>query len=189
MKKGSIFIDVNKCLSCRSCELACAVAHSSSGELEKALKSKEPLETRISVEPTEKTPKPCAASKYPAAMKISVPLQCRHCEDAPCVAICPTKALTKQTEPQTENIVLLDSSKCIGCKWCIAVCPFGVIKMNKKGTAVVKCDLCIERLRVGELPACVAACHTKALNFKTTYDFARDKRKKFLVEIQNVLEK
>jgi carbon-monoxide dehydrogenase iron sulfur subunit len=113
-------------------------------------------------------------------------MQCRHCEDAPCVAVCPSKALFKEAGGSAENIVVLDSGLCIGCKWCIEVCPFGVIKMNKSGSAVIKCDLCVERLRAGEKPACVAACKTGALSYRTSFDFARNKRKKFLVEITGV---
>jgi ferredoxin len=61
--------------------------------------------------------------------------------------------------------VLLDRQKCNGCRMCELVCPFGVVEISRDGKAMIKCDLCIERTRAGEEPACVAACPTGALRF------------------------
>lgn len=170
MKKGMIYIDVEKCLACKSCELACAVVHSDSKVLSGALKETPAPQSRIKVEGTK---------------DFSIPLQCRHCEDAPCVRICPTKALLKITE----GMVILKDDLCIGCKWCINVCPFGVIKFNKKGKAVIKCDLCIERLKENKMPACISSCPTKAIKYKTVEEVDKDKHRKFLVEVEGTLKK
>jgi len=164
MKKGIIYIDVEKCLACRSCEIACAVEHSESKDLKTALKEKKSL-PRVKVD---------------GDASISVPLQCRHCEDAPCVKICPTKALKKTDD----SMVLLDEGKCIGCKWCIVVCPFGVMRIDSRKKVVLKCDLCVERLKKDQLPACVSACPTKALEFKTPGEAEAKKRKKYLAEVK-----
>jgi len=161
--KGSILIDPKKCLGCKTCELQCAIVHSKSKNLIKAICEKPLPQTRIRVE---------------AAEDLSVPLQCRHCEDAPCVKICPTKATVK-SEP--EGPVLIKDELCIGCKWCVLVCPFGVIRISREGAAVTKCDLCFERLEKGEFPACVAACPSKALQFKSIEELSKDKRKEYLV--------
>ena len=143
----AIMATVEKCLACRSCELACAVAHSKTGVVEKAI--------------TE-TPKPQKRVTVEAAGQHAVPIQCRHCEDAPCIAVCPTAAIHRPDEDKT-GPVLIDQEKCIGCKYCLMVCPFGVIDVSNDGKVMVKCDLCFERAKMGEEPACVEACPTKAL--------------------------
>jgi len=165
-KKGIIFIDPKKCLACRACELECGVAHSKSKDLTKAICEESLPQTRIKVE---------------SADDLAVPLQCRHCEDAPCVKICPTKA-TSRSGP--EDPVLIKDELCIGCKWCVLVCPFGVIRMSRAGAAVTKCDLCFERLDKGELPACVVACPSKAIQFKSIEEISKDKRKEYLVKFK-----
>lgn len=168
MKKGILWVDIEKCLACKTCELQCAVSHSQTRTLPEAVTEIPVSLPRLQVE---------------AVKELSIPLQCRHCEDAPCVKVCPTGALDK-SEP--EMPVLLDKEFCIGCRFCIQVCPFGVIRMDKAGTTIIKCDLCIDRLRKDELPACVNGCPTKALKFISIDEHISEKRKrsaeKFLVE-------
>lgn len=164
--KGVILIDPKKCLACRTCELECAIAHSKSKNLEKAI-CEDPLpETRVKVE---------------AAGDLAVPLQCRHCEDAPCVNICPTKAIVKS---EAEGPVLIKDELCIGCKWCVLVCPFGVIRMSRGSAAVTKCDLCFERLKKNKLPACVVACPSKAMQFKSIEEINKQKKEEHLVQFK-----
>jgi len=138
-----ILVDVPKCLGCRSCQLACAVSHSKAQNLLGAIA--EGSAPRVAVL---------------SAGDLVIPLQCRQCEDAPCVAVCPTGALTR---PDAEGPVVTNDERCIGCKSCMLVCPFGVITLSNKGRAIIKCDLCVSRLAAGEQPACVEACHTHAL--------------------------
>ncbi len=165
--KGVIFIDPKKCLACRTCELECGVAHSKSKDMVKAI-CEEPL--------------PQARVKVESAGDMAVPLQCRHCEDAPCVNICPTKATVK-SEP--DGPVLIKDKLCIGCKWCVLVCPFGVIRMARQGSAAVtKCDLCFERLNKNEIPACAKACPTKAIQFKSIEEINKQKKKDYLVQFK-----
>ncbi len=166
-KNGIIIIDPEKCVACKTCELQCAVAHSKFKVLEKAI-FEEPLsKPRVKVESIEGE---------------AIPLQCRHCEDAPCIKICPTKAIDRVDQ---ESPVLIKDELCIGCKMCILVCPFGVINMDKKGKAIIKCDLCIERLKKGENPACVQGCPTQALKFMSIEEVVKEKIKKYLVSFKN----
>ena len=100
-------------------------------------------------------------------------MQCRHCEDAPCITVCPTLAIHRDgpNEP-----VLITQDKCIGCKFCLMACPFGVIEMSPDDKAIVKCDLCIERTKVGELPACIVTCPTGALKYEEPSELVHNKR-------------
>ena len=160
-----IYIDPEKCLACRSCELACAVGHSESKDLFQAI---------------EEMPLPANRVSVVGTREMSLPLQCRHCEDAPCVSVCPSRAMKKEEN----GIVAVDDKLCIGCRFCVIVCPFGVIKTNREGKAVIKCDLCRERLAEGKNPACVEACPTGALSFVEPEEISEAKQKKFLTEFK-----
>jgi len=168
--KKKIFINFKKCLGCRSCELACAVTHSSKGELYSAIYAGEKPGHRIKVE----------VCNYHA-----VPVHCNHCEEAPCMLVCPTGAIHREND---EGPVLIDSTRCIGCKMCVQACPFGMIDISFDGKSVLKCDMCIERLAEGKEPACVAACITKALYFGEEEEVNKKKRKKVAEQIVKAQE-
>ncbi len=165
----AIIVNIEKCLACKSCEIACAVAHSKSRVLEEAIVERPTPQRRVVVE---------------AAGELAVPLQCRHCEDAPCISVCPTAAIHRH---EADGPVLIEQDRCIGCKFCLMVCPFGVIELSRDGRAVVKCDLCIERTEAGEEPACVAGCPTGALTFCEISEWLTERRraaaKRTLVDI------
>ena len=110
-------------------------------------------------------------------LKLPVPVLCNHCENPPCVRVCPTQATFKRAD----GIVMMDYHRCIGCRFCMAACPYGSRSMNYRDPrpfikinpafptrtkgVVEKCNFCEERLARGLLPACVAACKDKALVF------------------------
>ena len=155
-----IMINIEKCLGCKSCEIACALVHSKSQVLQEALQEEPKPQRRVTVQ---------------SAGEFAVPLQCRHCEDAPCIAVCPTAAIHRE---QADGPVLIEQDRCIGCKYCLVVCPFGVIEVSHDGKAMVKCDLCIERAKAGQEPACVEACPTKALKLGSEKELAAGKRRR-----------
>lgn len=159
-KSLTVLVDPSLCLGCRSCELACALAHSMTKDLLSVVRSGEKPEHRINVE---------------AYGRKAVPVHCNHCENAPCMLACPTGAIHREGET---GPVLVDNVRCIGCKMCVQACPFGVLTMSASGKGVLKCDLCVERLAEGQDPACVAACPTKALTFGEAEDANRAKRRK-----------
>jgi carbon-monoxide dehydrogenase iron sulfur subunit len=154
----AIMINIERCLACKGCEIACAVAHSQSRVLEEAIAERPKPQRRVTVE---------------AAGELAVPLQCRHCEDAPCISVCPTAAIHRN---EADGPVLIEQDRCIGCKFCLMACPFGVIDVSHDGKVVVKCDLCIERTKAGQEPACAEACPTKALKLVDEKDLAAHKR-------------
>lgn len=83
-----------------------------------------------------------------------LPTVCQNCRDAPCVKVCPTGASYKTEDGQ----VLVNKEKCIGCKMCIAACPYGARSFNPENKVVEKCTLCRHLQEVNEEPACVKAC-------------------------------
>ena len=158
--KKVIKVNVERCLGCRSCQLACSVSHSRTKQLITAIKETPVPRTRVSLVNEE---------------GLVIPLQCRHCEDAPCIKVCPTAAAAREGE---DGPVIIDHDKCIGCQWCVLMCPFGVISFDSKSKAIVKCDLCRERLAAGEDPACVSACPTHALEFVEPEEIPVEKQRK-----------
>lgn len=123
---------------------------------------------------------PSAKSPYfkPELAEKPVLLMCNHCDNPPCVRVCPTQATWKRED----GVVMMDWHRCIGCRYCIAACPYGSRSFNwvdprtylesedpgfptrTKGV-VEKCNFCEERLGQGELPACVESCPNGALHF------------------------
>jgi molybdopterin-containing oxidoreductase family iron-sulfur binding subunit len=108
-----------------------------------------------------------------------VPVLCNHCDNPPCVRVCPTQATWKREE---DGIVMMDWHRCIGCRYCIVGCPYGSRSFNWRDPrpfieeiqndfptrtrgVVEKCTFCEERLAKGQLPACVEASKNDALVF------------------------
>ncbi|RJO66757.1 MAG: 4Fe-4S dicluster domain-containing protein [Myxococcales bacterium] len=104
---------------------------------------------------------------------------CNHCENPPCVRVCPTQATWKR---ESDGIVMMDMHRCIGCRYCIVACPYGSRSFNWRNPrpfikrvnpdyptrtrgVVEKCNFCEERLAKGERPACEQACPAKAMLF------------------------
>jgi len=158
--KKKIFIKFEKCVGCKSCELACAVAHSSTKDLKTAILLEEKPGYRIKVETYKDHP---------------IPVHCNHCEDATCILACPTGAVHRDGENKP---VIIDSDRCIGCSMCVQACPFGMIDISVDGKSALKCDLCIERLAENKEPACVTACFTKALLYIDDKEHNQAKRSK-----------
>lgn len=151
-----LLVDPDRCVGCHTCELACAAAHSKAGSLLGAVMAGEKLNPRNRVVQV-------------AAVKLST--QCRQCEDAPCVRVCPTGATF-----QTETYTAVDVERCIGCRLCMMVCPFGAIHVGtieavgREKRAALKCDLCVDRPGG---PACVEACPTQALGLRYPGELSR----------------
>jgi Fe-S-cluster-containing hydrogenase component 2 len=130
----TLYIDYQKCTGCRLCELVCAVFHDGISN---------PARSRIKVMKWE-------------AEGLYIPMSCQQCQDAPCMNVCPVKAISLDEEL---GRVFVDYDVCIGCRACVAVCPFGAMSFNIKDKQVFKCDLCD-----GD-PQCVRFCEVKAIDF------------------------
>ncbi len=140
-----LYVDVSKCTGCRACEYACSFAHDGLFN---------PLNSRIHV------------NEFLDDF-VFIPSMCTQCEDAYCVNVCPTSALSKNEET---GVVELDYNKCIGCKQCTIACPWGNIKLDVEAKRIIKCDYC------GGDPECVKVCHASALQFVEVEDMVLDKQ-------------
>jgi protein NrfC len=98
-----------------------------------------------------------------------IPVLCNHCNIPPCTRVCPTKATYKD---KTNGIVMMDSKKCIGCKYCVLACPYNARYFDDERRAIDKCNFCFDtRLSKGEeLTACASACPTGARTFGNISD-------------------
>lgn len=168
-KRWAMVIDERKCLTrpgCNACMQACHKAHNVPAlpdpKHEMKWIWKEPYENVFAESVTPYTP---AALKERPTMVL-----CNHCDNPPCVRVCPTQATFKRED----GIVMMDEHRCIGCRYCMAGCPYGSRSFNfedprpyiaeptdyptrTKGV-VEKCTFCSERLAVGKRPLCVEAC-------------------------------
>ncbi len=141
--------------------MACAVEHSKSKSLYGAISEKPLPLRRLYVEQADGQ---------------KMPLVCRHCEDAPCAAVCTSGAMRQ--DPST-GIVVRDVERCVGCWMCAMICPYGVIGRQKDARVAVKCDRCCSRPE----PACVEACPTHTLIFSEEEEFAEIMRKEAVARI------
>ena len=156
-----IFVRMDRCMGCHSCELACAVEHSASRSLYGAMTESPRPKPRVYVE--------FVPPSSPA------PIVCRHCEDAPCMHACIAGAIRRTGE----GVVITRADKCIGCWTCVMVCPYGVIGRQLEEHKAYRCDRCPDR----DVPACVDGCPTRALVYSSVRDFSRSVRRKASTEM------
>lgn len=140
MTRFGMLINTKKCIGCFACRLACQTRNQLL-----------PEEDFIKFQTKE-------TGTFPSVHTETVPLQCMHCEDAPCAAVCPTGA----ARMGADGIVEVDHGRCIGCLYCMAACPYQVRVRNPETGAVDKCRLCAASEADGgpSLNTCVSACLT-----------------------------
>ena len=162
-----IVVDAKRCYACLGCVVECAYRRAGAGpdvSLTSGVLSH-------------------AGCDVVAVGTDPVPLVCNHCEDAPCMTVCPSGALHRESE---EGPVLLDAELCIGCRACVMACPFGMIRLRAGGTSPAKCDLCVDRAAQGLLPACVEACPTGALELKELDEVIAEARRRAAALLRQV---
>ncbi len=142
MARYGMLINTKKCVGCYACRVGCQMINGLDSD--KAFIHYEELET----------------GSYPNVYAENVPVQCMHCEDAPCQSVCPTGA----TYTTDSGVVLVEEGKCIGCKYCMAACPYGV-RVQLHSGVVEKCRFCWYEGEPGNPPACVGTCITGARIF------------------------
>lgn len=145
-----IYAHAERCIDCTACEVACQRVHDGVSNV-----------TVVQV-----------------GGRFAVPLLCRHCDPAPCVAACYTGALAT-----TDGTVTFDATRCTGCGLCLAACPFGVIGWTADGRYVHRCDLCADRRAAGQEPVCALTCPTEALSYEEYSDFASRAQRRAAVKM------
>jgi Fe-S-cluster-containing dehydrogenase component len=140
----SLLADLEKCVGCQTCEVACKLANS-------VPVGPRPMRV-ITVGPVELNGK----------LRMSFfPMRCTHCGEPACIDVCPVDAITKRSD----GIVVIDEASCTGCKLCIEACPLGAMQFDDEKNVVVKCSMCVERIEKGLKPMCVIHCPAEALHF------------------------
>lgn len=166
----TVFVHPERCIGCKQCEVACAVAHSQTQNLFLSVFESPAPKPRIHAEPG-------------LVLNSAFPNKCRHCNPAPCQLACPTAAITRLAD--YPEVVYLNPQKCIACGMCAIVCPFDVITYYAAVAApgrpavATKCDQCFERQRVGSTPACVEACKVAALEWGEINELVKTARTRY----------
>jgi molybdopterin-containing oxidoreductase family iron-sulfur binding subunit len=189
-KRWAMAIDLRKCLAaedCDDCSKACHLTHNvpDFGNPKDEIKWIWKESFHHAFEEQEHEFLEAALQHAPT------PVLCNHCDNPPCVRVCPTQATWKR---ESDGIVMMDWHRCIGCRYCIVACPYGSRSFNWRDPrpfideiqadfptrtrgVVEKCTFCEERLARGEPPACVAACKEGALIFGDLEDPDSEVRK------------
>lgn len=155
-------VDLDSCSGCKACVVAC---HSMNGLEDDEVWRRVGTVTTGSDESVLATETPSQSSPAPANAGLQhVTTACHHCEDPGCLKGCPVKAYDK--DPVTGIVRHLDD-QCIGCMYCTMMCPYEVPQYSKRLGIVRKCDMCHQRLSVGEAPACVQSCPNEAIAITT----------------------
>jgi Fe-S-cluster-containing dehydrogenase component len=157
IQKTFIF-DATRCIDCRACMVACSAENNI--EMNK---------TRIWLAGVGVT------GEYPNLERASMVYHCMHCAAPDCLSACPVGAYTKRDD----GPVLYNPKKCIGCRYCMNACPFGVPHFDFDkglftGAFIDKCTMCPQRIDIGLEPACVATCPTDALVFGERAELLKD---------------
>lgn len=163
MVRYGMVIDLDICIGCNACTMACKAEHGTpTGVFFAKVLEKE-------------------VGKFPAARRVFLPVLCNHCEKPACMDVCPTGATYKRED----GIVLIDYELCIGCRSCMEACPYGPrtfyegdgayypgrktpfeeVKRNYTDGIVMKCNFCADRVDQGREPACVQTCPTECRIF------------------------
>lgn len=164
-RRLGLVIDLDVCVGCQACVVNCKAWNS--GGYGAPLADTEPWGNQPSGAWLNRVHSFEAGTGDDATV-VHFPKSCLHCDDAPCVTVCPTGASIKRSE---DGIVLVDESKCMGCGLCAWACPYGAREMDPSEGVMKKCTLCVDRIyndnleEEEQVPACVRTCPTHARHF------------------------
>ena len=134
--KWAMVVDISRCIGCQACTVACIT------------ENRVPEDSFRTFTSTYEVQQGARTDAY------MLPRLCNHCEDPPCVAVCPVGATFKAVDGQ----VLVNADRCVGCGYCVQACPYDARFINPETHAADKCTFCSHRIAEGLLPACVETC-------------------------------
>ena len=195
-------LDISRCIGCRRCVYACADENNQSRDPQVHWIRVLQMDKQHGVDFTHANPYYDAA-EVPEEGHFYVPVSCQQCQNAPCTKVCPTGA----TWTEKDGIVVIDYDWCIGCRCCMAACPYGARHFNWRTPSVPageinpsmhylgnrprprgvveKCTFCIQRVRAGRYPACVEVCPVGARKFGNLLD--PDSEIRYIIEHKRVM--
>ncbi|MGB8648363.1 MAG: 4Fe-4S dicluster domain-containing protein [Anaerolineae bacterium] len=183
-----ILVDTTRCIGCRSCQAACKKKNNlppdpqplpANRTFPKALSATsftlvEFRQVDVSGQRVSPQVKPAGSSQTadPSVAIRTVKKQCMHCLNPACASVCPVGAITKTAE----GPVVYDADKCMGCRYCMAACPFNIPKFewDSANPRIRKCNMCADLVAQGQPTACVAACPVQALQFGKRTDLVAE---------------
>jgi molybdopterin-containing oxidoreductase family iron-sulfur binding subunit len=203
--QGALFgyaLDLSRCIGCRRCVYACVKENNQSRDPQVHWIRVLAMDKEKGIDFSHADPYYQPAT-VPEDGKFYVPVACQQCRNAPCTKVCPTGA----TWTEADGIVVIDYDWCIGCRCCMAACPYGARHFNwgqpsvpadelnpathylgnrprPKGV-VEKCTFCIQRTRAGRYPACVEVCPVGARKFGNLLD--KDSEIRYIIDHKRVL--
>lgn len=134
--RWAMVVDARKCVGCQACTVACI------------MENDVPENSFRTIVSTYEVTEQGKAGSY------MLPRLCNHCEDPPCIPVCPTGA----TFQRRDGIVVVDNTVCVGCAYCVQACPYDARFINHETQTADKCTFCVHRVEAGLLPACVETC-------------------------------
>ncbi|MEM7252224.1 MAG: 4Fe-4S dicluster domain-containing protein [Pseudomonadota bacterium] len=164
--KLGLVIDLDVCVGCHACAVNCKEWNT--GGYPAPLSDTDPYGASVSGTWLNRIHSYEVENEQGTGQTVYFPKSCLHCDDAPCVTCCPTGASYKRVE---DGIVLVDESRCIGCKLCSWACPYGAREFDEPTGVMKKCTLCVDRIynetfaEEDRVPACVATCPANARHF------------------------
>jgi len=142
VRQIGFYVDTTRCINCKTCEIACKDFNDASvGQRIRKVKTFE-------------------GGEFPTVFAYNVSMSCNHCEDPACAAACPSRAYTKRA---ADGIVIHDPERCIGCRYCTWVCPYGAPQYDSRSGRIRKCNFCVAELDAGRSPICVTSCPLRAI--------------------------
>jgi len=141
--RWGMVIDLRRCIGCQACTVSCSMENAVPTNAHRTVVSTYEI-------PTDKGPGQAV-----------LPRLCNHCENPPCIPVCPVEA----TYQQNDGAVVIDAEQCVGCGYCVQACPYDARFINEETGIADKCTFCVQRVGAGLLPACVETCVGGARNF------------------------
>lgn len=137
--RWAMLVDIRRCIGCQACTMSC---------IQENVVPEGSFRTVVSTYAVKQTDSPQPAGTY------VLPRLCNHCENPPCIPVCPVGA----TFQREDGAVLVNNERCVGCAYCVQACPYDARFINHETNKADKCTFCAHRLDAGLLPACVETC-------------------------------